>query len=250
MYRIAIATTLSCALIACGNDEPTNEDYDDVAAVTAALVSEEGGEIVAMEDAVDTAAGDPPSIFTVSASGTVSGERGEIMYSYDFACRDAAGQAQDFCDETTDEAQLILSWSGEVETARRYAQLERSGDWTLSGLTGNVATFVGSGQFSVDSEFTALYRPVMRSMSLDYAATYDSIQFDRNAKQVTGGRISYSVDVERTAQRRFSEVEASFTMDVEVTFNGDRTATIVIDGLRTYELDVDSGEVEVGATES
>lgn len=241
--RIIAATALTFSVIACGDDTPTDEDYDDVASVTAALVAEDGGETDGMEDAVDCASGDSPGVYTRAGDGSFVGARGQIDYSFELTCQDVAGVEQEICTDTTDSAQLVVAWNGEINTARRYANLDRTGSWALSGLTTDVATFSGSGAFSVDSEFEALYRPVMRSMSLEYTAQYNDVTFDRTIRRPVGGSIDYTVDVARTEARRFSDIEAEFQIDVNVTFSPDGTAIIELDGDRRYVLTLDDGEV-------
>ena len=241
--RIITATALTLSIVACGDDTPTDEDYDDVASVTAALVADDGGETDGMEDAIDNASGESPGIYTRAGDGSLVGARGQIDYSFELTCQDAAGNEQDICTDTTDSAQLVVAWNGEVDTARRYASLDRSGSWSLSGLTTDVATFAGNGAFAVDSEFEALYRPVMRSLSLEYTAQYNDVTFDRIIRRPVGGSISYTVDVARTEARRFGDVEAEFEVDVNVAFSPDGTATIELDGDRRYVLTLDDGEV-------
>ena len=241
MMRSIVAAGLGMALVACNS--PTDKDYDDVAVATAALIAEDGGEVEGMEDAVDIATGTPPILFTRGASGTWTGPRGSFDYSYEFTCRDAAGEVQEICDQTTDSASLDLAWNGELDTVRRYANIDRSGQWAVGALTSSVATFGGSGQLSVDSEFEALNRPVMRSFSLDYDAEYNDILFDRTLRRPVNGSITYSVQAARTESRRFREVDASFDVEVVVTFSPDGTATMVLDGDRLYQVTLSNGEV-------
>ena len=241
MLRIFSAALLTVFVVACNS--PTDEDYDDVAVATAALITDEGGDVDAMQDSVETATGLPPRFYSRSGDGSWVGSRGQIDYSFDFTCRDAAGEVQEDCNDQTDEASLMVAWSGEVNTARRFAVLERSGTWTLSSLTSSIAAFNGTGQFSVDSEFQALFRPVMRSFSLDYQANYNNVQLDRALRRPVGGSIQYQVSAARTESRRFREVDSSFDMDVNVTFEPDGTATMVLDGDRRYTVTLSNGEV-------
>lgn len=246
MYRIAAAAVLSAGLVACGAGEqnsPSQEDYDDVASATAALLTDEGGELEGMADAVDLASGQPPAILTGTSTGSWSGSRGQIDYAYTLTCLNARGVELPACDLRTDEARLVLAWDGEVDTARRYALLDRDGNWTLSDLQSDQIGFDGAGTYVVNSEFMALYRPVMRSLSLDYAATYVGIVYDRALRRPVAGRIDYTVSVDRTESRQFRNVEASFDMTATVTFSPEGTATLVLDGERTYVVTLDDGAV-------
>ncbi|MEM1031097.1 MAG: hypothetical protein AAGN82_12165, partial [Myxococcota bacterium] len=60
----------------------------------------------------------------------------------------------------------------------------------------------------------------------------------------TGGTIRYDVRVERTRDGRFRDTEASFDMDVTVVFDGDGTATVTVDGSRTYDLSLSDGTLQ------
>ena len=244
-YRYITLTAFTVVAAACGGTDEamTDQDYDDIAAATASIVTEDGGEIEGMNDAVDTATGQPPVLLSQSGAGTWTGQRGQIDYAYTFECRDNQGQVQTECSLATEQASLQLSWEGEIETARRYASLERDGSWALSGLTSNVVTFAGTGSYSVDSEFMALERPVMRSFALSYQADYRNVTYDRTMRRPVGGSIQYQVDAGRTEARRFQDVEASFQVTVDVTFASDGTATVIIDGDRSYLITLADGSV-------
>src|SRR5262252_9540675 len=115
-------------LSACGQ-QPTEEDYDDVATSVGALVAEtSGGEAEAASDAVVVASGDMPAGFSRTGSGLITGRRGTLDYSFEATCKDAAGAVLEDCGELTDEAHLVLHWEGDVDTARWDATLIRDGD--------------------------------------------------------------------------------------------------------------------------
>lgn len=241
MYRASFIPMTLLSLVACNG--MSDEDYDDVATATAQLIADDGGEVDGMTDAVDTSTGQTPPGLTRASAGQWTGQRGDLSYSYELTCEDAAGQAQTECGPTTDRARLVVAWGGEVETDRRYASLDRTGAWTLSDLTEDIVSLNGTGRFAVDSEFEALSRPVMRSLSFDYSANYANVQYDRRIRRPVGGSIAYTVSAERTATRRFSEVESSFEAEVDVTFLPDDVARIEIDGERTYLVTLDDGTV-------
>ncbi len=229
---------------ACGQ-QPTAEDYDDVGASVGALVSDNsGGEAEAASDAVMVAAGQMPGGFTRSGSGVLSGRRGSLDYTFEATCTDAAGAVMDACGELTDGAHLVLHWEGDVDTARYDASLVRDGDWTLSDIQSGTARFDGTGSFDVDSEFMAIYRPVERFFKLDYDASYQGVQIRTSDRAIIGGQITYQIRAERTAQRRATVRERTLDITADVTFTGENTATLVLDGERTYRVDLASGNVE------
>ncbi len=246
MHRLGTAILLTASVVACG-DGATEADYDDVAAATAALIADDGGEIEGMEDVTDIAIGRPPLRYALNNAGVYTGVRSGIGFSFDYSfeltCSDANGEVQEVCDENTEQANAVLSWSGELDTARRYANLERSGNWTLSSLTSSVVEFNGTGTFSQDSEFEALDRPVSRTYMFDYSAQYNNVEFDRTMRRPVGGTIQYRVDAARTESRRFRDIDASFQVEVNVTFQPDGTAELVLDGDRRYVVTLSNGEV-------
>lgn len=250
MFRTALTLFTVVSLTACGEtqNDISNEDLDDVAVVTGALITDEGGEIQAMTDTIDTASGQPPAMLSRSGSGSWTGQRGTLDYTYDLDCFDSMGTEQSACDGTTDSAQATLSWEGLIDTQRRYAELSRSGTWTIEGLTTDSVTFSGSGRFLSDSEFQALVRPVMRSMSMDYRATFDNVVFDRSVGYPVSGRIQFAIDAARTEARRFRDIQAEFETTAVVEFSAEGSATIVVNGQRSYTVDMRNGEVAVDDT--
>lgn len=242
---LTFLSTSALLLGACGQ-QPTAEDYDDVAVSVGALVADNsGGEAEAAEDAVGVATGDMPAGLTNSGSGTVTGKRGALEYSFEVTCVDAAGQTMSECSDLADEAHLVLHWEGDVSTARWNATLVRDGDWTLTDIQSGTATFDGTGQFDVESEFMALYRPVSRSFQLDYDATYDGVQIRTSDRAIVGGEATYQIHAQRTVSRRGRTKDRAFDIAADVTFEGENQATVVLDGVRTYRVDMTSGSVEL-----
>lgn len=240
----ALVALLAAGCLDRGDDEPTGEDYDDVAVAVAGLLADDsGGDVTSMEDVTMLAEGEVPVVMTGDVDGTFTGLRGSLSYTYSLACFDAAGTEQAVCDETTDSAQASVAWSGTVDVPRYRADVSRTGSWTISGLQSATAVVDGSGTFSSDSEFTALYNPVATSMSLDYAATYRGVQIDTATRRIVGGSISYDIDAERTTQFGARTGERMITLDAVVTFNGDGTASLVLDGSRSYTVSLDDGSV-------
>ena len=243
--RLFPAFLATFALVsACGaDDEPTTEDYDDIATAMAPLVLGNTSDASSMNDALLMSTGDVPAGFTITATGSYQGARAGINFSYELTCRDGTGAAQTMCEATTDSAQVIVAWNGSVDTLRYDASISRSGDWTLAGLTGDLVTLSGNATFDVSSEFTALDGRT-RTYMLAYSATYEGVQLDKTLPGLTGGRAVFSISAERTATNRFREVEASFSVEAEVTFTG-TGATLVLDGERTYNLTVIGNTVDV-----
>lgn len=239
-------SSLIVAGTACVTDEPTEQDYDDVARGISVAISDGqgGGDTGSIAHALELAAAITPDGFDATAEGSYEGEHAGLNYSYAITCRDAEGGPAVACDpSTTDLARLVIDWDGTLALPQYTAAANRTGDWTLSGIQSGTAAFNGEGSFSFDSEFVSLDGNRMRTWQLDYAASYDDVLVDVATAQPLGGNAQFSVAARRTASNQFRDVEAEFDIDVDVTFNGDGTATLVLDGSRSYELVLASGVV-------
>lgn len=248
MHRNTALSLLACASLAaitgCSGEKYTDEDYDDVATAVGALVgNDSAGETTSMEDSVEIATGETASDLSNMGSGAWQGQRAGLTYAYEVVCKDADGATQEQCDETTDSANLVLSWNGNLELPRYAASVDRTGDWTLSGLQSDTAVFNGHGTFDVKTELTGWLRPVTRTFELDYDAQYDDVTFDRIGRRFESGMIRYDVSAVRTVSGENGQREATIDVDVEVELTGDGTAHISVDGVRGYELDLSSGQV-------
>jgi hypothetical protein len=230
----------------CSDEERySDEDYDDVATAVGALVGTDStGETASMEDAVEISTGEMEDDLARMGDGSYEGRRAGLTYSYEVTCKDASGQEQEACGGDTDSANLVLAWDGHLDLPRYDANVERTGDWTLSGLQSDSAVFNGTGTFDVETEFTAWFRPVSRSFALDYDASYDNVTFDRVGRQFTGGMIHYDVNAVRTVTHEGDTSETVIDVAVDITFTGNGKAVIDVDGVREYDLDLASGVVE------
>ena len=238
--------TLAWPLGGCNKaSEPTEQDYDDVAAGVGALVASGsgGGELGSMADGAAAAKGEVPAGLTAMGSGSLQGVRAGLTYEYSLTCLDGAGATMGACDATTDSARLTVNWHGELDLPRYDATVDRSGDWTVTGLQGEFAEFQGMGAFDVRSDFMALYRPVTTSFHLAYSAQYDGIRLRTADWVAVDGTITYDVEAERLTERRATTSELTFSVQVVVTFTADG-ATITLDGDRNYTLDTATGQIE------
>jgi hypothetical protein len=246
-HSLLSASLISLALTAgaCAQQsELSGEDYDDIAMGVGTLVATPGGggEAGAMGDATTVASEGQAEL--IEGSGAVEiVVRAGLSYEYRADCFDAAGAEQASCGETTDSANVSVSWTGELDTPRYDATIMRVGEWSITGLQSATATLAGSGSFEVDSEFQAMYRDVTRSMRLSYDAEYDGVQIDTETRQAVGGSIRYAVQGERFVQRGSAEKDIEFTVDAEVTFQADGSATLVLDGSRSYTINTATGVV-------
>lgn len=240
--RPLVATSV-LALAATGcqkSDEPTQQDYNDVAASVGTLVA--GGELTSIQDSVGTAQGNVPVGFTGNGSGQFEGQRGELRYSYEVTCTGADGVTMAVCDATTDSASLIVDWSGSYDGDYWQFAISRTGEWNVTGLQSDVAVFTGSGTFDVSSDSQSLDGQRERSFELSYAGSYD-IHWDMVAERVIEGTITYDVHAERHVDGAAADRDAVFDISAEVIFDGSSTARLVLDGSHSYDINIDTGFV-------
>jgi hypothetical protein len=245
LHCIGLVALVATTTLGCKKDEATDEDYDDVATAVGALIapsSGEGGEVGSMEDAEALAMGEDAGLTSMGGGdyeGTVAG----LKYSYSVTCQDTSGATLDPCDATTDSANLVVAWSGELNLNNFQASVDRTGDWTLSGLQSDTAEFNGTGTFDVDTAFQALFRDVERTFTLDYDAEYQGVTWRRSDKLLLDGEIDYTVHAVRTRTDNRTEREVELDVLVNVQFDGSGVATITLDGERNYSLDVATGKL-------
>lgn len=237
---MALTTLVGCD----ASDEPSQDDYDDVAVAVSSLVTDDGiSEVTAMEEAVTAADGEAPPECTEIDSGTYSAEiQGVLSYSYEVTCTDATGTSEDACSDDTDSASVSVTWMGRLSSSRYETSVERVGAWQLTGLQSNDVQISGQASFTVESDFTAMYRPVQRSYDLNVNADYENLVYDRAADDLSGS-VLYTIDARRVASRQRSDAEANYTMDAVLTFDGTNQAQLTLDGDYNYRLDLSSGEV-------
>jgi hypothetical protein len=256
MKRITLITFgLSLAsLTACSSSlelsPPTPADYDDtaqaIAAATAAGHSGTvgSGEIVAMADAVSLARGSLPAGFLRGVDGRVRGEHFGVEYSFAITCKDAAGVELAACGRTTDSATVEVTLSGQLDTPNLTAVVDRQGTWSITGLQGATATFSGDSSLSFDTTLTSVFREgVTASFTFDATASFDAIQIDTADRAITGGSASFDVAARRTVSGTNNDVDRAFEISAELTFNGDGSATLVLDGSQSFTLDLGTGRV-------
>ncbi|MBI2892334.1 MAG: hypothetical protein HYY06_02200 [Deltaproteobacteria bacterium] len=243
-FGIAVTSALFPLAVGCQSG-PTDADYDDVAASVAALTANEsGGDVGSMDDSIAAAQGETPEGLTASGSGSFQGDRLGLEYEYAVTCLDEAGQTMAICDSTTDSARLTVAWSGELTLPRYSASVSRTGDWTVTGLEDETAQFDGEGTFDLQSEFQALFTDETRTANFSWDAEYEAIRFRVADGMPISGEARFAVHLERTRERGGRSVDAEFDIDGVLTIDGNGGATLVLDGSRSYHVDLATGAVE------
>lgn len=238
MKRLALLSMFMFAACSSNNDHAaTQQEYDDVARQlgTSAATGNGGGDVGAMSDSMTVALGGSLAGFTVSATGTLTGSHGSLMYSYDVSCRDANGTVLPVCTRLTDSAAIDLAWSGELALPNLDASVSRRGSWTLAGLQSPTASLDGRGTFTFDAALAAsMYH-------LSYGADYHAVAIDTATKVAIGGEIDYAIDATRTT----GNVDESFSIDAALVFHADGSATLTLDGTHEYTVDLETGAVVI-----
>jgi hypothetical protein len=211
MKLVAFAVLGACA-------DSVAIDYDDIAQSVADASRHDVG---AMTDSLLLASGDLPLGFHADASGAAHGTRRGLAYAYALTCRDPTGDLMAACNANADLADVTLSWSG--------ATVTRDGRWSLAFLTSPTIKLAGTGRFAYAQDY-----------ELDYVAAYTAVMIDKQAQHVLSGTLHYAIAAREPAERAFS-------VDADVTLHGDDTATIVIDGVHAYALDLAASELEATA---
>ena len=269
MTRITLIT-LGLSITACASSPSsttttpaTSADYDDVAqTIASSTVTGSGGtgssgaslgagDAIALRDAVSLARGVVPFGFLRDRDGDehhFHGDRMGLGNAVTITCKDAAGAVQTACDKTTDSATVELKMTGSLMTPNFSATIDREGTWTITGLTTATATVDGSASFSLDTTIKSIFHQgVTSTLMFDNTATYKAITVTTADREITGGSASFEVKAHRTVTgtaNGSNDVDKSFDVHAELTFNADHTATLVLDDMHTFTIDLRSGHCD------
>lgn len=256
MNRIALLTfvSLGSSLLGLGlglgcsssSSTPTAEQYDDTAQAIASQTSTGGGggDVASMSDSVNIALGTMPVGFALSGNGHFQGSRLGVAFDYAITCKNLAGLSLGTCDATTNAATVNVSWSGNFASPNLDAAVTRDGAWAVTGLQTNTATFSGNGSFTFDATLRSIFRPgVTATYNFDASAAYDAVKITTADRKVVDGSASFDLTAHHMVTGTTSNVDATFDVHAVVTFHADHTATLVLDGSRSYTLDLTSGAV-------
>src|SRR5262249_13644553 len=123
----------------------------------------------------------------------------------------------------------------------------REGHFDITGLQSATATINGNSSFSLDITVTSIFHQgVTSTLTFDNTATYNAITVSMKDHEITGGSASIEVKAHRTVTGTpmgTHDVDKSFDVHAELTFNGDHTATLVLDGTKTFKIDLTTGHI-------
>lgn len=164
--------------------------------------------------------------------GAFSGTRTVTFY-------DASGAEQDAYDGlTTAEMHVLLDLEGDMTRGAWSASIQRTRDMTITGLEGEetVRTFNGSGSETVGRS-RVLDDGTQATHDMSGTFTYRDLVVPvpgSDSRWPLSGTIHRTLEVNAV---NGPNGDVSRTLDVTVTFDGDSTATAVIDG-ETVEIDL------------
>ncbi len=262
MKRITLIT-LGLSIAACTasssstTSPATTADYEDTAQTIASstVTGSNGaigfGDVLVFGDALSIARGHLPLGFLHDSDGHFRGSRMGVGHDFTVTCKDAAGTVQTACDSMTDSATVTVKLTGMLQTPNFSSSIDREGNFTISGLQGATATFNGDSSFSLDTSLTSVFHPgVMSTFMFDATASYKAITIATADHTITGGSASFEVKAHRTVTGTGSgsgsanhDVDKSFDVTADLTFNADQTATLVLDGMHTFTIDLKDGKI-------
>ena len=261
MKRITLIT-LGFSIAACTSSSSsqtspaTTADYEDAAQTIASSTvmggsggAIGGGDIIVFADALSLARGHLPLGFLRIDDHHFHGNLMGVDHAITITCKDAAGAAQQACNSTTDSATITLKQTGSLDTPNFMASIDREGNFTITGLQSATATFDGDSSFSFDTTLHSVFHPgVTSTFMFDATASYKAITIATADHQITGGSASFEVKAHRTVTGTGSgsqnhDVDKSFDVHADITFNADHTATLVLDGTHTFTIDLTTGKI-------
>jgi len=237
-----VLTLASCSLlVACGSSggAASDADYDDVAQnVATSTADKTGGDVNAMLDVVLLASGDIPLGFTVGANGQANGSVLGVDFDFQVVCRNGQGAILVTCNPSTQLADVKVDWGGTLSLPNFTTTMDRHGDWSLMNLQDSSVKLAGNGAFSYDSMITNVATSTTSAYHLDYDAAYMAVWIDKTTRLPTAGEIQYDITATKSVN---GQQTGSFEVNADVQFNGDGTATIVLDGGHRYTLNLTTG---------
>ena len=212
------------------------------------------GDILVFGDALSIARGHLPLGFLHDSDGHFRGHLMGVGHDFTVTCKDAAGAVQTACDSTTDSATVTLKVTGDLMTPNFSSSIDREGNFAITGLQSATATFSGSSSFSLDTSLMSVFHPgVTATFMFDATADYKAIAIATADRTITGGSASFEVKAHRTVTGTGSgsgashDVDKSFDVHADLTFNADQTATLVLDGTHTFTIDLRTGKITKAA---
>ncbi|NJD19122.1 MAG: hypothetical protein FIA95_07560 [Gemmatimonadetes bacterium] len=246
--RLSLALAATFVLGACAEESTGPELLDQALTLNAALVAADA----TLEDITlarvplgfvhgGLGLGPGGGLGPAGRPGGEKGIGGELSGTRTVTFYDAGGNVQAAYDSlTTASVHVVLDIAGEVERGPWSGSVKRTRDMTVSGLAGVEATRTFNGTGTED---------VQRSRTLDDGteASFDlegSFTQENVVVPAPGGDKKYPLSGKITRQMSVTVVngpkgDETRKVTVVITFDGDNTATAVVNG-ETHEIDLDA----------
>ena len=239
---VAAAALLFAACSSNGADTAASQqDYEQVAQSLAGNASPRA-EPAMFGGVADLAGGLIPVGLSLDASGRFFGEHDGLTYDGTITCTDLGTALPAQCGPATSVAQVTGTWTGALTLPRLAISATRTGTWTLSGLLTATVTIEGTAHAELTSQFASASDQNHKQLALAADATYRAVVVDRVSRLPVGGDIEYAITGRRTHTTPGLDTSQAISMDATLTFHPDHTATLVIDGDKHFDLDLEAGE--------
>ena len=257
----AVAVLGSCAMM----EEPIADE--EVAELVGSSVSgSTNGELAVLgsiseSDVVTPSVSDPRSR-SVSVEQTVTRAAGDLVLNLEVTFYNGGFAAADEVSSSAEADRFSVEGSvtGSGERTRYDTSIDSTIDWQIVDSDG--VLFDGQGTYTINGsstqqssvEFTSFNANRARTFEGDLSRTWSDVQAaittenDVATADPIGGTISVSGSYTRSGSGTFRSASGSWNGEATVDFDSDGTATVTVDGQRSYEVDLADGttvEVEV-----
>lgn len=242
MRTTTLGAVSACLVAAgCASNDIGSTEYDEIAQLVASSVAtpDGGGIAGGAADAARLARGEMPPGFAMDPqTGMATGSHHGISCVYMVFCTDAQGTHMDRCGPAAATATVVGAWQGTLALDTFAGVIDRQATWTLTDMASGRATLAGQSQLVYDVTFAPGF------VHAHAAATEDAaLAVDLATGAVTSGTLSSQLRVHRTVDASHGQQIWDHDIGAEVTFAGAGTATLVLDGTRTYTIDLATGAV-------
>ena len=240
MRTTTLGAVSACLVAAgCTSNEIASSEYDEIAQLVASSVAtpDGGGIAGGAADAARLARGEMPAGFAMDPqTGMATGSHHGISCVYMVFCVDAQGMHMDRCGPAAETATIVAAWQGTLALDTFAGVISRQATWTLTGMGSGRATLAGQSQLVYDVTFTP------GTVHDRATATEDAaLAVDPETGVIAGGTLASQIRAHRTVDASHGQQLWDHELGAEVTFSGTGTATLVLDGTRTYTIDLATG---------
>ena len=173
-------------------------------------------------------------------------ERGNVTFELSRRFFSVTQIEQTVPDGTTDSVVVTSRAFGTDSTssARYRVTVGHAGQLRVGGLFAlrPVATIEGAWADTLDSRFTALQAAVTRTFYARVLTVANGVTIEKaGSGYPASGTIVWTIHAQRTRDGNRADVEKVLDAVVTLTFNGTRYPTLTVNGVWSYQLDLDTG---------